>query len=177
LVRHPWSIRCSPTPRALVRTRTAVTILRGSTAASRTPPWLLSGWGCRGRRFGLGCHFLLRVCGLARSIICRLGWPPVRFEILFLSGKTVCSFLLPLGVGCLVVVVLTHVCEALHLFPWMNWGQEHSIGHYLDFWSAVLALMLFPIGYLLHALTKRHASKQKPIDTVPCACGKHVWQG
>ena len=34
----------------------------------------------------------------------------------------------------------------------MDWGQEHSIGHYLDFWSAVLGLSLFPIGYLLHAL-------------------------
>jgi hypothetical protein len=37
----------------------------------------------------------------------------------------------------------------------MHWGLEHSLGHYLDFWSAVLGLTLFPIGYLLHALTKR----------------------
>jgi hypothetical protein len=77
--------------------------------------------------------------------------------VLCFRGKTVCSFLQLLGVGCLVVVVLTHVSEALHLFPWMRWGLEHSIGHYLDFWSAVLGLTLFPIGYLLHALTERHA--------------------
>jgi hypothetical protein len=74
--------------------------------------------------------------------------------VLFLRGKSVSSFLQLLGAGCLVVVVLTHVAEALHLFPWMHWGQEHSAGHYLDFSGAVLGLTLFPIGYLLHALTE-----------------------
>ena len=64
------------------------------------------------------------------------------------------SFLQLLGAGCLVLVVLTHVSEALDLFPWMHWGLEDSVGHYVDFWSAVLGLSLFPIGYLLHALTK-----------------------
>jgi len=77
--------------------------------------------------------------------------------ILFLREKTLGSFLQPLGAGCLVVVVLTHLCEALHLFPWMHWGSNHSVGHYLNLWSAVLGLTLFPIGYLLHALSKRHA--------------------
>jgi len=72
--------------------------------------------------------------------------------VLFFRGKTVCSFLQLLGAGCLVVVVLTHVSEALHLFPWMHWGLEHSAGHYLDLWSAVLGLTLFPVGYLFHAL-------------------------
>ena len=76
---------------------------------------------------------------------------------LFLRKKTVSSFLQTLGAGCLVVVVLAHICEALHLFPWMQWGSEHSVGHYLDLASAVLGLTLFPVGYLLHALTKRHA--------------------
>jgi hypothetical protein len=77
--------------------------------------------------------------------------------VLFFTGKTARSFLQLLGAGSLVVVVLTHVAEALHLFPWMHWGLEHSVGHYLDFWSAVLGLTLFPIGYLLHALAQRHA--------------------
>ena len=75
----------------------------------------------------------------------------------FSRGKTVFYFLQLLGAGCLVVVVLTRVCEALHLFPWMHWGLEHSAGHYLDLWSAVLGVTLFPIGYLHHSLSKRHA--------------------
>jgi succinate dehydrogenase/fumarate reductase cytochrome b subunit len=76
---------------------------------------------------------------------------------MFFREKTVSSFLQLLGAGCVVVVVLTHVCEAFRLFPWMHWGDEHSVGHYLDLGSAVLGLTLFPIGYLLHALTKRRA--------------------
>jgi hypothetical protein len=72
--------------------------------------------------------------------------------VMFFRGKTVSSFLQLLGAGCLVLVVLIHVSEALDLFPWMHWGLEHSVGHYLDFWSAVLGLTLFPVGYLFHAL-------------------------
>ena len=77
--------------------------------------------------------------------------------VLFFGEKTVWSLLQLLGAGCLVVVVLTHVLEALHLFPWMQWGLENSAGHYLDLWSAVLGLTLLPAGYLFHALTKGHA--------------------
>jgi hypothetical protein len=76
--------------------------------------------------------------------------------VLFLRGRTVWCFLQLLGSGCLVMAVLTHVFEALHLFRWMHWGLEDSIGHYLDLWSAVLGLTLFPVGYLFHALTKGH---------------------
>lgn len=76
--------------------------------------------------------------------------------VTFLRGKTAWSFLQLFGAGCLVVVVLTHVCEALRLFPGMQWGRKDSFGHYLDFWSAILGLTLFPIGYLLHALSRRH---------------------
>jgi len=72
--------------------------------------------------------------------------------VLFFRRQGLYSFLQLFGAGCLVVVVLTHVTEALHLFPWMHLGLEHSIGHYLDFLSAVLGLTLFPLGYLLHAL-------------------------
>ena len=77
--------------------------------------------------------------------------------LLFLREKILGSFLQLLGAGCLVMVVLAHLCEALHLFPWMHWGLEQGGGHYLDFWSAVLGLTLFPVGYLFHALRKRQA--------------------
>jgi hypothetical protein len=75
--------------------------------------------------------------------------------VLFSSTKTVASLLQLFGAGCLVIVVLTHLSEALHLFPSMHWGHEHGVGHYLDFVSAVLGLSLFPTGYLLHSLTGR----------------------
>jgi len=77
--------------------------------------------------------------------------------ILFFRGRTAGSSLQLLDAWCLVVVVLTHICEALHLFPWMHWGSEYSAGHYVDFGSAVLGLTLFPVGYLFHALAHRHA--------------------
>jgi succinate dehydrogenase/fumarate reductase cytochrome b subunit len=77
--------------------------------------------------------------------------------VLFAKGKTVSSLLQVIGAGCLMAVLLTHICEAFHLFPWMNWGLEDSLGHYLDFGSAVLGLTLFPVGYLFHAFAKRCA--------------------
>jgi len=57
--------------------------------------------------------------------------------VLFVREKCVCSFLQLIGAGCLVMVVLAHLCEALHLFPCMHWGSEHSVGHYLDLGSGV----------------------------------------
>src|SRR5579864_8514812 len=75
--------------------------------------------------------------------------------VLFFRGKSWWALLQLIGAACMMIVVLCHVCEALHLFPWMQWGSEHSIGHYLDFCGAVLGLTLFLIGYLLHALTKQ----------------------
>ena len=74
--------------------------------------------------------------------------------LLFAKEKSVWSFLQVVGAGCLVIVVLTHICEALGLFSWMHWGLKHSAGHYLDFWSCVLGLTLFPAGYLFHVLTR-----------------------
>jgi len=72
--------------------------------------------------------------------------------IMWLRGKTLYQFIQLLGAGCLVLVVLTHVCEALHLLPGMHWGLEHSAGHDLDLAAAVLGITLFPVGYLLQAL-------------------------
>jgi hypothetical protein len=71
---------------------------------------------------------------------------------LFIQGRNLQSSLQLLGCTFLGVVIFTHICEALQLFPSMGWGQEHSAGHYLDFGSALLGFTLFPLGYLLHAL-------------------------
>jgi hypothetical protein len=70
------------------------------------------------------------------------------------SGASAVQFL---GAGCLTVVVAAHICEALHLFPWVGWGSPHSTGHYLDLWSAVAGLTLLTIGYVLRRFTNRRA--------------------
>jgi succinate dehydrogenase/fumarate reductase cytochrome b subunit len=97
-------------------------------------------------------HAKLQTALLALVPVCMLF---AGSAVLFFRAKTLGSFLQLLGAGCLTIVVLTHVCETLHLFPWMHWGLKHSAGHYLDFWSCVLGLTLFPVGYLFHALMKR----------------------
>jgi hypothetical protein len=74
--------------------------------------------------------------------------------VLFRRERSVSSFLQLIGATCLIVVVLTHVAEALRLFPSMQWGSPHSLGHYIDFGSAVLAFVLFPVGYLSYVLSR-----------------------
>jgi len=66
--------------------------------------------------------------------------------LLFFKTKTEPTLLQLLGTGCLMVVVIAHVCEASGLFPWMGWGRPDSAGHYLDLVSAVIALTLFPVA-------------------------------
>jgi hypothetical protein len=56
--------------------------------------------------------------------------------------------LLLTGTGLVAVVVLTHVAEALHIFPWMGWGLPNSPGHYLDLVSAIAGPILLTVGYL-----------------------------
>jgi len=69
--------------------------------------------------------------------------------ILFLRQRSLYPFMQLLGAGCIVGVVLTHLCEALQWLPGMHWGLEHSAGHYVDLAGAVFGLTLFPAGYLL----------------------------
>jgi len=96
---------------------------------------------------------------LAKSLIAflptgMLVWGAV---VVFRRGKALPLFLQLVGAGCLAVVVLTHIFEALRLFPSIGWGEQHSIGHYIDLTSAVLGVTLFSVGFLLHALGKRNA--------------------
>jgi hypothetical protein len=73
--------------------------------------------------------------------------------------RTVWRSLQLFGLACMVVVVLTHVAEAFHLFPTMGWGQPTSVGHYIDLVSAVLGCILLPVGFLGNALVRRRNSK------------------
>jgi hypothetical protein len=73
--------------------------------------------------------------------------------------RTTGSLLQLAGAGCLLIVVLTHVFEALYFLPWMHWGRQHSVGHYLDLLSAVLGLTLLPAGYVLRRLRRRRITR------------------
>jgi hypothetical protein len=64
------------------------------------------------------------------------------------------SALVLLGLGCLTIVVLTHLAEAFHIFPAMGWGQPNSVGHYTDLVSAILGTALLPLGFRI-AIVKR----------------------
>ena len=70
----------------------------------------------------------------------------------FIQRKNVISFLQLFGAACLTMVLVTHFFEQFQLFTWMQWGQEHSAGHYVDLYCAVLGLAFFPTGYLLQAV-------------------------
>jgi hypothetical protein len=59
-----------------------------------------------------------------------------------------------LGAACLLAMVLTHVAEALRLFPAMGFGQRHSAGHYLDLISTYLGIA-FLVAASLCPLLKR----------------------
>jgi|SRR5215831_16266458 len=67
-------------------------------------------------------------------------------------GINASSILQVAGAACLMVVVIAHLCEALHVFPWMRWGEENSAGHYLNVTGVALGISLFPLGYLLQAV-------------------------
>jgi len=52
--------------------------------------------------------------------------------VLSFRSKSVPSLPQLLGAGCLTVVVLTHVADALDLFSGMGWGIENSIGEAVE---------------------------------------------
>ena len=80
--------------------------------------------------------------------------------IIWVQRKSVSAFLQFVGACGLVIVVLSHVCEALRVFPWMGWGSESSVGHHLDLLCAVVGFALFSLGYLIHAVNMRIGNKK-----------------
>jgi hypothetical protein len=51
------------------------------------------------------------------------------------------------------IVVVTHVAEALRVAPSLEWGEPHSVGHYIDLASAILGLALL-VGVLMIRLAR-----------------------
>jgi hypothetical protein len=72
-----------------------------------------------------------------------------------MRGRSTAARLLLLGAACLVLVVLTHVAEALQIFAFMGWGQPDSAGHYVDLTSAILGCTLLVAGLLVAVLDHR----------------------
>jgi hypothetical protein len=55
-----------------------------------------------------------------------------------------------------LVVGGAHLCESLRVFPAMGWGQERSVGHYLDLSGALLGVVLFPAGVIISVVSAKH---------------------
>lgn len=77
-----------------------------------------------------------------------------RLVVLTLHVKTGTALVLS-GLGCLIIVVLTHVAEAFHILPAMGWEQPKIVGHYADLASAILACVLLPLGFLIVIVNRR----------------------
>ena len=97
--------------------------------------------------------------------------------IIWLRKKSISSFLQFLGATGLVIVILTHVFEALRLFGSMGWGAQHSVGHYLDLSCAILGVTLFSLGYLIHAIDTRSGRRDEKLTSrhagALIGCEKH----
>lgn len=68
--------------------------------------------------------------------------------VLLFGVRTAWCILRIVGVGGLVVMIVTLVCERIQALPWMGWRPGNSPGHYVDLSRAVVAVTLFPLGYL-----------------------------
>jgi hypothetical protein len=69
--------------------------------------------------------------------------------LLLLRRRTMSGVLQLAGSVCLLVMVLTHLAEALHLLPGMGWGLPNSAGHYLDLFSAISGVVLLLMAYVV----------------------------
>ena len=69
------------------------------------------------------------------------------------------------GSFCFVVVVLSHFAETFQWLPMMGWGFPDSPGHYLDLLSAILGLIVLPLGYLFARRENPRASPGEKTKT------------
>ena len=76
----------------------------------------------------------------------------VASAIAYARGQKIAAGLQMVGAACLMIVVLTHICEAFSFLSSMHWGEPRSWGHYLDLASTVMGLALLSLGYLLRAV-------------------------
>ena len=68
------------------------------------------------------------------------------------APQNLVRYLVLVGCGCLVVMMLTHVAEGLHVLLAMGWGLPDSPGHYLDLVSAVFGGILLSAAGVVRLL-------------------------
>ena len=66
----------------------------------------------------------------------------------FVRTGAIASLLELIGAAGWAMLGITHLCEALYIFPTMQWGVEGSPGHYLNLTSFAVGLLL-PLGFVL----------------------------
>jgi hypothetical protein len=74
-----------------------------------------------------------------------------------LHTRTLSDVLLVVGAGSLLLMVLTHIAEGLHILPFMGWGQRRSLGHYLDLGSVYVGIAFLVAASLCPLLRRRGA--------------------
>ena len=58
--------------------------------------------------------------------------------LIYRRRRTLGTLLQLIGIPFLLIVALSHVCDAFGLVPSMGWGQPGSPGHYVDLMAAVV---------------------------------------
>lgn len=76
----------------------------------------------------------------------------------FVKEKTALAMTQLVGAGFLLVVVFAHVCEASGFFPSLGWGRPTTVGHYIDFVSAIAGSILMVLGYFGRWIIRRRFS-------------------
>jgi hypothetical protein len=82
---------------------------------------------------------------LALAAACAL----VGVAVVLLRRRSRPAGLQAVGVACLVIVCLVHVCEAFAILPAFGWGQPRSLGHYVDLVAVLLGAVLICAGFLV----------------------------
>jgi hypothetical protein len=89
-----------------------------------------------------------------------IGFVPVSVLLVYsvallMKHRTAIALLQSIGALCLMVVVLTHIAEALRLLSAMRFGEPDSIGHFIDLASAVSGVALLVAAVVLRLASRR----------------------
>lgn len=76
----------------------------------------------------------------------------------FATEKTTLAMTQLVGAGFLFVVIFAHVCEAFGFIPSLGWGKPSTVGHYIDFVSAIAGTILLAFGYVGRWIIRRRIS-------------------